>query len=85
MTDFKDMKQQNRFEYYQDGEVVFANYRREGDTLFIDYVEAPPVLRGTGAAGMLMEKIIEIAEQENLTVKPICGYAAAWMRRHPQA
>lgn len=84
MTDFKDVKQKHRFEYEQDGKIAFANYRRENDVLYIDYVEAPPALRGTGAAGELMRKIIETARAENLQVKPICGYAVAWMRRNSE-
>jgi len=33
---------------------VFARYARQGSTLVILYVEAPPPLRGTGAASQLM-------------------------------
>jgi predicted GNAT family acetyltransferase len=79
---FTDNTKRNRFEYTVDGGVAFANYRREGSTLYIDYVEAPVEWRGSGAAGKLMQKIIELAQKENLNVVPICGYAAAWMTRN---
>ncbi|TAL27209.1 MAG: hypothetical protein EPN97_17660 [Alphaproteobacteria bacterium] len=46
--------------------MAVADYRREGSTLFIDYVEAPPELRGTGAAGKLMEEIMAFAAREKL-------------------
>jgi hypothetical protein len=62
---------------------VFAVYRRNGSNLAIRHVEAPPNLRGTGAAGRLMEAIMQRARAENLTVTPLCSYAAAWLRRHP--
>ncbi|HTH17820.1 MAG TPA: GNAT family N-acetyltransferase [Magnetospirillum sp.] len=71
-----------RYELEIDGQVVFLTYRRQGDTLAIPHVEAPPALRGTGAAGRLMEGVMRIARDENLKVVPICGYAAAWLRRH---
>lgn len=72
----------NRFELDVDGQVAHADYRVIGDTLYIDYVEAPPALRGTGAAGRLMEGVMSAAAEKGYAVEPVCGYAAAWMRRH---
>ncbi len=72
----------NRFELDIDGEVAHADYRVTGDVLYIDYVEAPPVLRGTGAASRLMEGVMAAAAEKGYSVVPVCGYAAAWMRRH---
>lgn len=82
MGAFSDNPAKRRFEYLVGEFMAVANYRREGQTLFIDYVEAPPELRGTGAAGKLMEEIMAFADREKLQVTPICGYAAQWMARH---
>lgn len=82
-TAVRDNPQASRYELDVDGQIVFAIYRREGPTLYIHHVEAPPPLRGTGAAGQLMEGIVEIAGADGLTIVPLCSYAAAWMRRHP--
>lgn len=71
-----------RFELPLDGHTVFADYRKDGQTLYIDHVEAPPALRGTGAAGKLMQAIKDKATRENLKIIPICGYAASWLRRN---
>lgn len=81
-TPVKDNRERNRFELDVDGKIVFANYRRNGTVLTIPYVEAPPSLRGTGAAGRLMQGIMERARAEGLTVVPVCGYAATWIHRH---
>src|SRR4051812_50194579 len=55
MTDtITDNVARSRYELDVDGRIVFANYRRNGSTLHIPYVEAPPSLRGTGAAGPLV-------------------------------
>jgi len=70
-----------RFEIGEGDGIVFADYRRSGDLLFIDHVEAPPALRGSGAAGRLMEAIVVQAEREGRTIVPVCGYAAAWLQR----
>lgn len=64
------------------GEIAYADYHIDGGTLFIDYVFAPPALRGTGAAGKVMEGMMQLAAEKNLQVTPICGYAASWMKRH---
>jgi len=83
MTDkLRDDGQRNRFELDFDGKTVFANYRRTQGTLAILHVEAPPALRGTGAAGKLMRAVADHARAEGATIKPYCGYAAAWLRRH---
>lgn len=42
-----------RFELEESGLIAFANYRRSGQHVVIPHVEAPPALRGTGAAGRL--------------------------------
>ncbi len=71
-----------RFELPLNGEVAYADYHIEGDVLFIDYVFAPPALRGTGAAGKVMEGMVAMAKDKDLSITPICGYAASWLKRH---
>jgi len=78
----QDKPDRSRFELDVNGQVVFANYRRRGPVLMINHVEAPPPLRGTGAAGRLMQGIVDVARAKDLKIAPLCGYAAAWMRRH---
>ena len=72
----------SRFEIDIEGQTVFADYRLEDKTLYITHVESPPALRGRGAAGQLMQQIIEKTQKETLTVVPICGYAASWIKRN---
>ncbi len=79
---FRDATDQSRFELEVDGEVAFADYDRQEGNLLVQYVYAPPVLRGTGAADRLMREIAEQARSEGLKIVPICGYASAWLRRH---
>jgi predicted GNAT family acetyltransferase len=80
----RDNAARGRYELEIDGQVVFANYRRNGSTLVIPHVEAPIPLRGTGAAGKLLQGVMEIARAEGLKIMPLCGYASAWMRRHKE-
>ena len=85
MTQLHDNQQAGRFEIEEGGETVFATYRRTADKLIIDYVEAPPALRGSGAAGRLMTEMVAYAREKKLQIVPRCGYATAWFKRHPEA
>jgi len=78
----RDNREHGRYELEIDGQIVFADYRRDGTTLAITHVEAPPALRGTGAAGRLMHGVMEIARASGAKVVPLCSYATAWLRRH---
>ena len=59
----------SRFELAVGNQTVYADYR-------------PPSLRGTGAAGRLMEGVMEAARAEGLKIVPLCSYAAMWMHRN---
>ena len=80
----RDNRELQRFELPVNGEVVFADYRRQPGRLVITHVEAPPSLRGGGHAGRLMQGMLEEARAEGVKVLAICSYARAWMQRHPE-
>lgn len=80
----RDNTAASRFELDVEGHVAFADYRRQGDRLAIDHVETPAALRGGGVASQVMQGVAEAARREGLKVLPICSYAVAWFRRHPE-
>ena len=80
----RDNRELHRFELPVEGQVVFAEYRRQPGRLVITYVESPPSLRGAGHAGRLMQGVAEEARAEQVKVLPLCPYARAWMQRHPE-
>jgi uncharacterized protein len=69
------------FEWDEEGMTAFASYRRAPGRLIIDHVESPPALRGKGTAGRLMAAVAAEARERGETITPICGYAAAWLKR----
>lgn len=81
MSGLRDNTELNRFELDEQGHTAYADYRRTDTQLIIDYVESPPPLRGAGTAGRLMAAVADEARLEGLKIVPICGYAAAWLRR----
>ncbi|HEX5377984.1 MAG TPA: GNAT family N-acetyltransferase [Phenylobacterium sp.] len=70
-----------RYEMDEQGLTSWADYRRSGDRLYLDHVEAPPPLRGTGASGRLMAAVAADARAKGLKITPICSYAAVWLQR----
>jgi predicted GNAT family acetyltransferase len=82
MPGLRDNPRLSRFELDEQGFTAHADYRRSDGRLIIDYVESPPPLRGAGTAGRLMTAIAEEARREGLKIVPICGYAAAWLKRN---
>ncbi|MBX3480314.1 MAG: N-acetyltransferase [Caulobacter sp.] len=82
MTHVTDNAADSRYELSEEGETAYADYRREDGRLIIDYVFAPPALRGKGSSGRLMQGLVDDARSRNETVVGVCSYAAAWLRRH---
>ena len=86
MTDrFTDNTDESRFELHVDGHLAVADYHRRDGVLTIPHVEADMPLRGTGAASRLMEQVVTAARAEGAKIRPLCSYAVAWMRRHPES
>ena len=84
-TAVTDNQADHRYELAVGDQIVFALYRRDGTTVAIRHVEAPPNLRGTGAAGRLMQDIVDHARVHQLAIVPRCSYARAWFAGHPEA
>jgi predicted GNAT family acetyltransferase len=79
-----DNAARSRYELVEGGLIAFADYQRGDGRLVIPHVETPPALRGGGVAGRLMAGVVEHARADGLKIVPLCSYAAAWMRRHPE-
>ena len=82
MSQVRDNKDESRFELEEQGLTAFADYSRRGDVLTIPHVEAPMALRGTGAAGRLMQGLLDLVRKDGLKVVPSCPYAAVFIQRH---
>jgi len=88
MTDFRDVRADQRFEQGFTDEsgtlrIVWADYAIQGDRVALLHVEAEDELRGTGAAGRFMAALADHARAQGLKLVPRCSYAVAWFRRHP--
>ncbi|MFN3352824.1 MAG: GNAT family N-acetyltransferase [Brevundimonas sp.] len=80
-----DEAEDKRFVQPFEGGEVFCDYASRGEVRALLHVEADPNLRGSGAAGQFMAALVEHGRAHGLTFTPVCGYAVAWFRRHPDA
>ncbi len=81
MSQLRNNTDAQRYEMDENGMTSWADYRLVDDRIYIDHVESPVPLRGTGASGRLMAALAADVRAQGLKITPICGYAAAWLRR----
>ena len=76
--------EKQRFERTENGLTAVVEYRRNEEEIELTHTFVPPALEGQGIAGSLTRAALEYARAENLRVRPICSYARAYIRRHPE-
>lgn len=82
--EFKVNEAEKQFELHVAGKMAFLEYIREGEKIFMTHTEAPDELRGTGAAGKLVERSLQCSKDNGLTVVPSCSYVADYINKHPE-
>lgn len=73
------------FRETEDGPVARLTYSRAGDTtIILDHTEVPDAYRGQGIGIALVARAVEDARRNGLVIMPLCPFAAAQFRRHPE-
>ncbi len=79
-----DAPHASRFELHLAGEGVgLADYSISGDVVTVPHVETDPAHQGQGFAAVLMAGMLDSIRTNGQTIRPLCPYAAAYIRRHP--
>ena len=73
-----------RYETQLEGYTAHVDYELEDDVMVITHTIVPQEIGGRGIAGQLVRAAALHARNEGLRVDPICSYADAWMRKHPE-
>lgn len=60
------------------------NYDLRGDAMTITHTLVPEAIGGRGVAAELTRAALDTARANGWKVVPMCSYAAAFMRRHPE-
>ncbi len=68
-----------------DGEIAEMTYSKVGaGQIIIDHTEVPDAFRGQGAGLKLVERAVADARANGKTIIPLCPFAAAQFRKHPE-
>ena len=73
-----------RFEVALDGQTAEFDYYRRGDSMVITHTGVPRAWEGRGIAAAMTRAALDYARDNDLSVTPLCSYAAAYIRRHPE-
>jgi predicted GNAT family acetyltransferase len=63
-------------------EMTFS--RASAHLIIIDHTEVPEALRGRKIGNLLLERAIADARASDTRIVPLCPFAAAQFRRHPE-
>jgi uncharacterized protein len=73
----------HQFSTEVDGHRAVIDYTLTGSVMNITHTGVPPAIGGRGIAAELMRAALSAAREHRWTVNPICSYAVAYMKRHP--
>ena len=64
-------------------EITFIKVSK--NTIEINHTFVDKSLRGQGIANILMEKVVDYMEENNLKCILTCSYAIKWFEKHPES
>jgi predicted GNAT family acetyltransferase len=74
-----------RYVYRAEGAEAELTFREAGEgQIIIDHTGVPDAFRGQGIGAALVSHAVEDARAAGKTILPLCSFAAAQFRRHPE-
>jgi uncharacterized protein len=73
-----------RFEAAAGGQLAVLTYRLRDGRLVLIHTETPAALDGRGIGSALVRAAVDRAQQDGLTLVPLCPFAREWLARHPE-
>lgn len=74
---------QSRFTATVDGVLCVLDYQLQDKVMAIVHTGVPSQVGGRGIAAELTKVALDTARTNGWKVRPLCSYAAVYMRRHP--
>ncbi|MFW7340027.1 GNAT family N-acetyltransferase [Pollutimonas sp. H1-120] len=75
---------QQRFEWIEDGMLSVLDYQLQNGVMAITHTGVPEAVGGRGIAADLAKAALDTAREQGWSVRPLCSYVAAYIRRHKQ-
>ncbi len=66
-----------------DERVGLAAYAQSNGVVTVPHVETDPAHQGQGFAALLMDGVVDDLRARSLKIRPLCPYAAGYMRERP--
>lgn len=76
--------ERSRFTATVDGVLCVLDYQLQDGEMAITHTGVPSQVGGRGIAAELTRQALLMARANGWTVRPLCSYAAVYMRRHPE-
>ncbi|WP_367717379.1 GNAT family N-acetyltransferase [Nitratireductor sp. GISD-1A_MAKvit] len=74
-----------RYLYRADGHEAEMTFSRVGTSqIIIDHTGVPDAFRGQGVGVALVTRAVEDARAKGIRIRPLCPFANAQFRRHPE-
>lgn len=81
----EDSGSKGRYVYRADGHEAEMTFSRVGTSqIIIDHTGVPDAFRGQGVGVALVTRAVEDARASGIKIRPLCPFAAAQFRRHPE-
>ena len=80
----RDNQDRKRFEARIDDYVVFIDYIRTTNLIYLTHTEVPSELEGQGIGSALVEQVLEKVRILGLSLAPLCPFVAGYIRKNPQ-
>ena len=84
MSEIRHDAAHHRFVTEVDGHTAYVEYAPGDSAIAITHTIVPEAIGGRGIAGNLVRAAALHARNEGLQIDPVCSYADAWMRKHPE-
>lgn len=84
MTEIRHDAAHHRFVTEVDGHTAYVEYEPGASAIAITHTIVPEAIGGRGIAAALVRAAALHARNEGLQVDPVCSYADAWLRKHPE-
>jgi predicted GNAT family acetyltransferase len=65
-----------------EGQTAQLDYELDGEVMSITHTRVPSPIGGRGVAAEVMRAALDLAAANGWTVRPVCSYAVAYMKKH---
>ena len=74
----------HRFELHVGGETAVLVYEKTEHLLRLIHTEVPQSLEGQGVGSKLVSAVLRFAQENKLSVVPLCPFVAQYVKSHPE-